>query len=293
MLRQNHTNLSALMEMTSGSSDVGVGLIDGPVDLTHPDLANAVVHQVGASGAPICGTATAACRHGTFVAGMLAAVRGSGAPAICPGCTFFICPILSEPGGASDLPQASAAVLASAIVACVVAGVRVINLSLGLSGHVREDPRGLRDLEESLDYAGDRGTIVVAAAGNKSTVGGSLITSHPWVLAVAACDSRGWPTGYSNLSGSIGRRGLLAPGAAVRSLAPGGATVALEGTSVAAPFVTGAVALLSSLFPTASAAEVRRAIAGPTTGRTSITPPVLDAQRALRELADTRCPAHA
>ena len=91
--------------------------------------------------------------------------------------------------------------------------------------------------------------IVVAAAGNQGALGSSAITRHPWVIPVVACDDRGRPTNESNLGGSIGRRGLSALGAGVTSLAAEGEPLTLGGTSVAAPFVTGAIALLWSDFP--------------------------------------------
>ena len=104
--------------------------------------------------------------------------------------------------------------------------------------------------------------IVVAAAGNQGTLGRSAITRHPWVIPVVACDGRGRPMADSNLGGSIGRRGLSAPGDAITSLGADGESLTLGGTSVAAPFVTGATALLWSVFPSASAAEIQWASRG-------------------------------
>jgi hypothetical protein len=54
----------------------------------------------------------------------------------------------------------------------------------------------------------------VAAAGNQGTVGGTVITSHPWVIAVAACDANGKPLNGSNLGSSIGLRVCAPPAAA-------------------------------------------------------------------------------
>ena len=73
-----------------------------------------------------------------------------------------------------------------------------------------------------------------------------------------ACDFRGRPIPESNLGRSIGSRGLTAPGEAITSLGPAGA-LTLGGTSVAVPFVTGAIALLLSEFPSVTPAEIRLA----------------------------------
>jgi subtilisin family serine protease len=91
---------------------------------------------------------------------------------------------------------------------------------------------------------------------------------------------------YSNLGNSIGRRGLSAPGENIASLGFGGKPLTLGGTSVAAPFVTGAVALLWSLFPAASAANIKLAMAlAHDSARRGVVPPLLNARRAWLALA--------
>jgi subtilisin family serine protease len=180
------------------------------------------------------------------------------------------------------MPSATPAELSAAILDCMNAGARVINLSLALA---QPSINGIRALEETFDQAIKRGVIVVAAAGNQGALGSSAITRHPWVIPVVACNDRGGPTNESNLGGSIGMRGLRALGAGVTSLAVEGESLTLGGTSVAAPFVTGAIALLWSEFPDASAGQIKLAITqGFARRRTSVVPPVLDAEAAYRAL---------
>jgi hypothetical protein len=77
--------LTDLMERTSGRPDVTIGLIDGPVATRHPDLAGGRLQEIHErDGAACTQTDSAACVHGTFVAGILSARRQSSAPGICP-----------------------------------------------------------------------------------------------------------------------------------------------------------------------------------------------------------------
>ncbi len=276
--------LPALMSRSQGRPEIAVALIDGPIVLDHPDLSQSKIKHVVAGIGGICSRLqSTACTHGTFVAGILVARRDSSAPAICPGCTLLLRPIFPEnTNGNGDMPSATPDELASAIADAIAAGAMVINLSAALS---RPSSRGERQLEQALDYAARRGVLVVAAAGNQGTVGSSAITRHPWVIAVIGCDLEGKPTTQSNLAGSIGRWGLAAPGENITSLGTDGKLQTSGGTSVAAPFVTGAIALLWSEFPGASAAQIRQAVtqAG-TRSRRTIAPPVLDAWAAYEAM---------
>ena len=84
--------LTALRDRTSGSPDVVVGLIDGPVAVDRPDLANENISPIPGKPDGACHRASStACLHGTFVAGILSAKRATGAPAICPSCTLAKC----------------------------------------------------------------------------------------------------------------------------------------------------------------------------------------------------------
>lgn len=136
---------------------------------------------------------------------------------------------------------------------CVEAGARLVNVSAALSD--LPSAQGQRLLQRALDYAAHRGAIVVAA-----------------------CDRRGRPLGGSNVCASIGRRGLRAPGSSVTSLCAEGGVVASSGTSVAAPFVTGAIALVWSLFPGATAGQLKEAVTrAHRITRASLVPPLLNA----------------
>jgi subtilisin family serine protease len=274
--------LTSLMSLSSGSQAIPIGLIDGPVVASHPDLRNAALVQVGDS-APTCQLAdSGACAHGTFIAGILAAHRASSAPAICPDSPLLVRPVFAEVA-ADGGPLAAPAEVAAAIADCVDAGARLVNLSAAV-GYPSVRMEVL--LRQALDFASKRGVLVVAAAGNQGTVGTSEITRHPGVLPVVAYDDSGRPLAHSNLGRSLGLRGVGAPGRTT-SLSPDGSTSVQSGTSVATAFVSGAAALLLALAAGARSSDLVHALVGGVRRR-SVTPPLLDAATAYRQLVGSR-----
>ncbi|WP_412566283.1 S8 family serine peptidase [Streptomyces nojiriensis] len=263
------------MKRTVGHSDVTVGVLDGPVAIGHPDLAEARMSILGSGGARSSITGSQSCRHGTFVAGVLFARRGGAAPGICPGCSSILVPIFGEHA------EATPDRLASAISAVVRAGARLVNLSAGpqsLSSNTEHK------LELALDFAARHGVAVVAAAGNQGMLGSSAITRHPAVIPVVATDASGRPLTWTNLGATAGQRGLAAPGAGITSLSPDGGTVTWSGTSVATALVSGALALLWSVFPSVNAAQLRQAVTWPAQ-RGTLVPRLLDVRTAYASLA--------
>jgi len=277
-------HLSQLMALTSGASEIVVGMIDGPVVVDHPLLAKENVRVLSDETAQACARAgRTACTHGTFVAGILAAQRNSGAPAICPGCSLLVRPIYRKVTQDTQLPSATAKEFVEAISGLFDAGVHVINFSGAI---LSSDAGGEPQITEALNQAAKRGVIVVAAAGNQSEMTSSAITRHPWVIPVTACNDLGLPISQSNFGASIGRLGLRAPGYRITSLAAPEGWFTASGTSAAAPFITGAIALLWSQFPQASAAEIKLAtLQASTLRRNAIIPPLLNAWASYQTLA--------
>jgi subtilisin family serine protease len=277
----NLVKLPWLMDFSSGKPGVAIGLIDGPVALQHPALNRANIVELSGTQAANCSIAnSAACTHGTFVAGVLNARRGSDAPALCPGCTLLVRPVFAE-GSADSVPAARSEELAAGIFDVIQSGARIINLSLA---SMEPASYGRDELMQALDFAARRRVMVIAAAGNQSAPCGSAISSHPWVIPAAAYAPDGALMRLSAFGNSIGRRGIGAPGEAI-SLQAAEGYVQLSGTSVAAPFVAGTAALLWSCFPDADALAIRQAILGASRARALI-PPLLDAAQAYARLSN-------
>ena len=173
--------LSPLMVHTAGKPEIGIGLIDGPVVADHPGLVRESIREIGIIRSGTCVQhAHPACIHGTFIAGILTARRGSGAPAICPNCTLYSHAIFTDRTMGGPL-SATPRDLGMAILNCIAVGARVLNISAAVSGMVAS---GRQFLTGALDYAATHGVIVVVAAGNDRTIGSSILTRHPWVIPV-------------------------------------------------------------------------------------------------------------
>jgi subtilisin family serine protease len=271
--------LKSLMALPTGNPKLTVGIIDGLVDTKHQAFSKTQIINVNKSNSISCTSAhtdSVACIHGTFITGVLAAKRGVDAPSICPSCRFALRPIFFEHSHFG--PRSTAKDLSDAIIETVQAGAKIINLSLGM-----EVPVGpVKDLEDACIYARSNDVIIIISAGNQHRVGGFSVLNNEWPIQVAACDQNNNPLVHSNLGISIRKYGVMAPGSAIRSTFPNNSYNYMTGTSVSAALVTGTVALLWSLFPESSSAEIIYSVRKSSTK--SIVPAVLDGESAFKIL---------
>jgi subtilisin family serine protease len=273
-------HLNKLMEYSSGRDSIIVSIIDGPVDLSHTAFNNTSIKR-SANKKISCGNDVGddACLHGTFITGILAASRKSVTPGICPECTFLMNPIFSKDKKLGA--KASIVELGAAINESVNQGAKIINLSLGM-----QSPIGIvRELENACNYARDNGVIIVISAGNQSRIGGTLLLNNDWIIPVAGCDQESRPIQQSNYGISIAKNGIMAP-AYAKSTIPNNKYGFMNGTSVSSAIVTGAIALLWSIFPKYGSSEIlfafrRRSVQ-------SIIPPLLDLTKVYAILRSIR-----
>lgn len=213
-----------------------VGLVDGGIDLGHPDFRGVAIEQKGfAKGAPRAGA------HGTATAALIAA-RGYGAAG--PGARLLAADVygVGPTGG-------SASAIVGALSWMSAAKVPVVNVSL-----VGPDNGALRAAVRALV---GQGVLVVAAVGNDGPAAPPLYpASYPGVIAVTGVDRKGRALPEAGANPQVA---FAALGAEVRAAAPGGRTASLRGTSFAAPVVAGRLARLASRPDPASA---RAAVAG-------------------------------
>jgi subtilisin family serine protease len=229
-------HLLELHRLSTGRG-VRVAVVDSGVDARHPDLARQVELQqnfVGDGAAP-------AELHGTAVAGIVAAREGNGIGivGVAPGARLLALRACWQAPGEGTL--CSSFTLAKALNFAILHDARIINLSLGGPDD--------RLLETLLGAAAEHGSVVVGAVDPARRDGG-FPASLPGVIAVAA----------QGRLPAAGHGTLLAPGADIPTCEPGARWGFVSGSSYAAAHVSGLVALLAQLRPSAAPDELRRDI---------------------------------
>ncbi len=245
---------------------VRVGVVDTGVDLAHEDLAGKVVASTSCLGAA---DVAAACHgsgqddegHGTHVAGIVAAdtFNGKGVASVAPGALLVVAKSLDGTGGGT------VADVNAGIEWAVDHGARIVNLSLEADGTDVTVTPG-QSMADGVEYAWRHGAIPVVASGNATpSLFGPTGYSGIDAVVVGATGRAGEPAWYSGpLTGA--KWGVMAPGGDARGpegtascagpLAAGcivstgwfagrsNAYADDEGTSMAAPEVSGVLALL-------------------------------------------------
>ena len=220
-----------------------VAVLDTGIDLAHPDLAP----NIAASSSFVPGEAVQDGHgHGTHCAGTVA---GSAAPAggvrygVAPDAQLHIGKVLSDRGSGRD------GWILAGIEWAIRNDCHVISMSLG-SPTSPTDPPSVA-YERAANRALDRGTVIIAAAGNSSNRRAGRVApvgrpaNAPSILAVGAVDAA---ENIANFSCGTVPPGdgvdIAGPGVDVLSAAPGGGTRRLSGTSMATPHVAGVAALI-------------------------------------------------
>ncbi|GIF11235.1 hypothetical protein Ate01nite_12670 [Actinoplanes teichomyceticus] len=225
---------------------VTVAVIDSGVDAHHPDLAGQVLPGLDLVNSKGDGNSDPV-GHGTTVSGIIAGRNddNTGVVGVAPKAKILPVRVLDENNRYDD-----ALIVAKGLRWAVDHGARVVNMSLGGSAN---SPA----LAAALDYAFAKDVVVIACTGNvnatSSTRGVWYPAREPGVLAVAGMERNGtdlW-------SGSItGRETVVAaPATELVGARPGGYWK-VQGTSFAAPMVTGTAALIRSRWPDMPAGEV-------------------------------------
>ncbi|MDM3848392.1 MAG: S8 family peptidase [Aphanizomenon gracile PMC644.10] len=210
--------------------------------------------------------------HGTHVSGTIAAENNSiGVTGIAYNSKIMPVKVLDANGSGSYSS------ITKGIYYAVDNGANVINLSLG--GNSSKDT-----LKSAIEYASNKGVMVVMAAGNNSDALPSYPARYAYNsgIAVGAVDKNNNLADFSNRSGSQEITYVTAPGVDVYSTIPNDQYANYNGTSMAAPHIAGVVALMLSANPNLTDIQVRQIIISTSANSTNPPDPTTPTQPGLK-----------
>jgi subtilisin len=247
---ERYLNIKAKQPSTLTGKGVKVAVIDSGVDKDHPDLrvkGGKCVLDLSKDPKACANSYDDQDGHGTHVAGIIGALNnGIGMVGVAPGAEIYALKALDADG------YGSSTTIMAGIQWAIQNKMDIINLSLSSS----EIDYGIKAM---VDKAYQRGIIVVSAAGNRGDVNGKLNTvEYPGafanVISVAATNASNQRIPYSATGPELD---FSAPGEQILSTLPGGKYGLASGTSMAAPHVTGMIALYMEKYPSASNRLIR------------------------------------
>lgn len=280
------TNIMSAWDMTTGSSDIIVAVIDTGIDYNHPDLKDNMWVNPDPTAEDVHGYNFAAKTpnpmdgngHGTHCAGVIGATHNAlGIRGVMANVKLMAVKFLSDSG------RGETADAIASIDYAVENGAHVLSNSWGGGGRSEA-------LKEAIVRANEAGVVFVAAAGN-SRADNDTTNSFPAnykvdnVISVGAMDARGNKASFTN----YGKESVhvFAPGVNIYSTVQNGGYKSLSGTSMAAPFVSGIVGLLISQESTLSTTEITQRVVGTSVNESSLIPYAqsgrIDAARFLRD----------
>jgi thermitase len=214
-------------DVTTGSPTINIAILDTGVDLDHPDLANKIISDINFSSSA---TVDDIYGHGTHVAGIAAAVtnNGIGVAGLGYSATIMNVKVLGDDG------RGYWSGVAQGIIWAADNGAEIINMSLGGSS-------GSSVVESAINYAWNKGVLVVVAAGNDGSSAPCYPAYYTSCMAVAATDSIDRLAPWSNRGDWVD---VAAPGISIYSTLKNGDYGYKSGTSMASPHVAGLAALV-------------------------------------------------
>lgn len=253
-------------DISTGSHEVVIGVIDSGMDYNHPDLLDNRWVNPGDLPGSTYGYSTLNAEldpmdsdsHGTHVAGTIGASgnNGIGVAGVNWSVTLLPCQFLGPTGGST-----------AGAIECINYftdlklnhGVNVKATNNSWGGGSYSDT-----LRAAIESGGDAGILFIAAAGN-SGVDADSTPMYPaaydldTIVSVASTDRNDQLSIFTSGASNYGAVSvdLGAPGSAILSTVPGGGYASYSGTSMASPHVAGAAALLWSVNPDITALEMK------------------------------------
>ena len=221
----NRIDADLVWGITTGDP-VKVAVIDTGIDISHPDLKDNI--KGGMSAVAYTASYNDDNGHGTHVAGIIGAIDNTiGVIGVGPKIDLYAVKVLDRRGSGylSDIIEGLDWAISN--------GIQVVNMSLGTTANILS-------FQEAVQRVNAAGIVQVAAAGNSGD-SVNYPAAYPEVIAVSATDKLDAVASWSSRGPEVD---LSAPGVSVYSTYKGQAYKTLSGTSMAAPHVAGAAALV-------------------------------------------------
>jgi len=213
---------------------VKVAILDSGIDRRNSNLDGVQIQEID-----LVGGLDTSRGHGTAIASIIAG-NESGQLGLSPSASLLSIRVLDGQG------EGDSFTVAKGIIKAADQGAQVINLSLGGSS-------GGMVLKNAVDYAYQKGAVVVAAVGNEGVEGVSYPAKFEKVIGVTSVDSNGRQSSFANYGEGVD---IAAPGVGVFTTWENEEMVSFSGTSTATAFVSGALAAELSKNPNFSRDQV-------------------------------------
>ncbi len=235
-------------DVTRGDPSILVAVVDDAVQTNHVDL-SANIGQVGydvASNDNNPNPPNTAYSHGTHVAGIVSARTDNGIGISSLGFNIKIMPIKAADGTSDSEGRILITHGYPGIMWAADNGARIINMSWGGPGYSNSG-------QEVINYAVNKGCVLIAAAGNSNTSTKHYPAAYENVISVASTTSSDTRSSFSNFGSWVD---ISAPGSSIKSTVPFNSYAIYDGTSMASPLVASLAGLMLSVNPTMTAGQV-------------------------------------
>ncbi|MFW2488078.1 S8 family peptidase [Clostridium chromiireducens] len=238
-----YTQADKAWSLINQKREVKVAVLDTGVDYTHPDLTSKVDVENGYNFVDNSYDTMDDNGHGTHISGIISAQanNGIGLAGIVGNLDVKILPVkVLDESGYGDTVN-----IVKGIIYAADSGADIINLSLGVQAKSEL-------IAKAIEYAKSKGVFVVAAAGNDNENSDNFSPAGDGAFTVAAMNYNYRKAYFSDYGNSIK---VAAPGVQILSTVPGGYE-AWDGTSMAAPVVSGIAAMLKAENPQLSPSQI-------------------------------------
>jgi subtilisin family serine protease len=263
----NAINATQAWDITRGSENITVAIVDNGFNLNHPELKSKVVqpYNVWKHSKEIF---PQKIDHGTHVAGIALAIANNniGTSGIAPNCKFMPIQVSDDRG-----VMTTTSVL-DGILYALYQGADVVNVSLGskftginqiseneqkdlIRNHFKEEERLWREV---MRIAAKHNSTIVVAAGNENVLAGIDAIQRPELfITVSAVNKSNQNLSKAVFSNYGDFTSISAPGVGIYSTIGSNDYSIMDGTSMAAPIISGAVALMKCINPKITTKQIK------------------------------------